>query len=110
VRDVARHEQHPLNGFALGRATSLVAYGVAIRVFGSRQLAPTGRWLRNGGSGDDEVKLGGEAVRWRGVVARGSAGASTASPTRRRRHLPAAQLLIHPMRLVYRSTGSQCGH
>ena len=57
MRDVARHEQHPLNGFALGRATSLVAYGVAIGVFGSEKLAPTGRWLRNGGCGDDEARL-----------------------------------------------------
>lgn len=46
----------PPSNFALGRATSLVAYGVAIGVFGSGKLAPTGRWLRNRGGEDGEAE------------------------------------------------------
>lgn len=45
----------PPSSFALGRATRHVAYGVAIGVFESGKLAPTGRWLRNWGGEDEET-------------------------------------------------------
>jgi hypothetical protein len=44
------------SNFALGRATIDDAYWVAIRVFGSGKLAPTGRWLRNRGGEDEEAE------------------------------------------------------